>query len=153
MLGCIAALLLLVIASWLLFIRDSGPIPRRYARGLDFTLYYPTTLPQGYGVDRQSFKRQGNVLIFSIFAPQNRNIAVSQQAIPLDMPVRQTTTTPLQIPGQKQFSSAIGTVHIGLWGDKYVTDIVSEQTWIILNTTGFTANEATSIARSFNRAD
>lgn len=136
---------------WLLAVRDTGPIPRTYTRGLDITLYYPDRLPQGYTVDNSSFQRQDNVLIFSIKAPKGRNIAVSQQAAPADAPsVEKTGNTPFTMPGERSFTTGIGHVNISLWGNKYVSDIsTTEGTWIILNTTGFTADEAAAVAKSF----
>lgn len=142
----------LVVGLWFFMLRDTGLIPRKYARGLDITLYYPTLLPDGYTVDRQSFQRKENTLIFSITAPGGRNIAVSQQAAPPDATVKQTTPSPIAIPGEKNFYTGIGQAHISLWGDKYVSDITTaEGTWIILNATGFTTSQTMAVAKSFTK--
>lgn len=137
--------------SWYFFIRDTGPIPRKFTNGLHFNLYYPARLPDGYTVDGTSFKREGDVLVFSIIAPNNRNIAVSEQATPTDAPTHQTKDTPVKEPGEKSFTTGIGSVHIGLWSDKYVSDIITDGTWIILNTTGFTTDEATAVTQGFSK--
>ena len=138
-------------ALWIFTIRDTGPIPRKYTKGLDLTLYYPTRLPSGYAVDPRSFERKENSIIFSISAPKRRNIAVSLQATPTDMPIQSAPRgTPVGIPGERNFSTGIGQAHLSLWGDKYVSDIVTTRgTWIILNVSGFTTEEATKITQSF----
>jgi len=137
---------------WFFVLRPTGPIPRQYRHGLDFQLYYPARLPAGYVVDPTSFKRDGDVLIFSITAPKGRNIAVSEQAIPSNVathPVK--SNAPVPLASEKSFQSPIGNVHISLWGDKFVSDTITDETWLILNVTGFTTNEATTITNSFKK--
>lgn len=144
----IAAFLVLTIRQ------NSGPIPQKYTDGLTITLYYPTRLPAGYTVDRNSFERQEDTLIFSIASPKGRNVSVSQQAAPADVPTRTTTATPVPIalPGERNFYTTAGQAHIGLWGDKYVSDIITPNgTWIVLNVTGFSADEATAVSKSFTK--
>jgi len=150
--ACATALLLVTIAGRLLLVRDTGSIPYAYTRGLNFALYYPTALPHGYSLDQQSFKRQDDVLIYSIDTPLRKNIAVSEQALPASLPARQiSSTSPSQIMPEKQLSLKIGAAHIGAWGDTYVADIVTDKTWIILNVTGITAEEAVDVARAFTK--
>lgn len=147
----VVLLVAVLVAGWFVRPWTSGPIPRAYRKGLDFALYYPTRLPPGYSVDQHSFKRQGTVLIFSIAAPNGKNIAASEQALPINGPAHQATAAPVQIPGEKHFTTSIGDAHISLWGDKYVSDVITDQTWLILNVTGFTADEATAITQSFTK--
>ena len=136
---------------WFFAIRDSGPIPRTYTKGLDFSLYYPTRLPTGYTVDHQSFEvRDKSILVFSINAPNGRNIAVTEQLKPADAPVHSKNNVPIKTPGERAFNTGIGDAYISLWGDKYVADISTPTgTWIILNVTRFTVDEAMTIANSF----
>jgi hypothetical protein len=135
---------------WWFAKRQNGPIPRQYTKNLRYSLYYPTQLPQGFYVDQNSFQEQDNVLIFSIKAPNGKNIAVAQQPRPGDAPSHTKSNSPVGIPGEKDFTTAIGQGHVGLWEDKYVADITTNKgTWIILNTTGFTTSDATKVAQSF----
>lgn len=135
---------------WFFSIRDSGPIPRQYTKGVHYALYYPTRLPNGYHVDPASFQRKDNVLIFSIIAPGGRNIAASLQPAPPDAGQRSKKGLPISLPGERDFETPTGHAYIGLWGKNYVADIVTkENTWIILNVTGFTADEAESVTQSF----
>lgn len=146
-------LLLVVIflcVGWFFFVRDAGPIPRTYRKGLTFTLYYPTRLPTNYQVDRKSFKREGNVLIFSILAPHGKNIAVSEQALPAEAALRRTPSAiPVKIAGERELTTATGIIRVGLWHDKYVADIATDETWVILNVRGFTEDQALSVAQAF----
>lgn len=145
--GAMAVLGLLL--GWLFILPEMGLIPGKYRRGIDVTLYFPARLPEGYHVNKSSFKREGDVLIFSIDAPKGRNIAVSEQAAPNGV-VRKPASPIQPSSAEKDFVTSIGQAHVGLWGDKFVTDIAtSEGAWIILNTTGFTADEATAVANSF----
>jgi len=143
-------LLVCSVGVLLLRSRDTGPIPRNYSHGLDFQLYYPARLPSGYVVDPASFKREDSVLIFSIKAPRGRTIAISEQAIPTRAS-HPTQSGPAPIAGERSFQSNIGNVHISLWGDKYVSDVITDETWIILNVTGFTTDEATAVTQSFRK--
>jgi hypothetical protein len=67
------------------------------------------------------------------------------------MALRPTSNAPTQIPGERDFTTPIGKAHVGLWGTKYVCDIVTDDTWVILNATGFTADQITPVAQSFRR--
>jgi hypothetical protein len=126
------------------------PIPRSVRHGVSYPLYYPANLPAGYSVDRTSFKNQDGVLIFSIKTPNGKNIAVSEQAVPLNLDLHPVSNAPVKIPGERDFTTPIGKGHVGLWSDKYVADITTDDTWIITNATGFTADQSTEVARSFH---
>jgi hypothetical protein len=138
-------------AGWFVFVRETGPIPRAYRRGLDFSLYYPVSLPAGYYVDKASFKREGDVLIYIIRRPGHKSAVVSQQALPTDGPVHEVPKGHMTVAGERNFMTAAGNVQIGLWGDKYVADIITNDSWIILNVTGYTADEAAAVAKSFTQ--
>lgn len=129
---------------------DAGLIPGKYSRGLNFPLYYPTNLPDGYAVDRASFKRQGNVLIFNITAPTGQNIAVSEEALPKNLNLTQSQPqAPVALPDQRNFTTAIGAAHINLWGDRFVSNVVTNKTWVVLNVTGFKIDDAQKVTQAF----
>lgn len=145
--GILAALFLV----WVFAFHETGPIPRKYRSGLSFQLYYPSHLPDGFTVDPKSYKREGDVLIFVIKSEHTKGVSVAEQAVPASMPVHQISTTPFQIPGERTFSTNIGQGHLGLWGANYVADIVTDETWIIMNVTGLTADQATPLTQSFSK--
>ena len=133
---------------------DSGLIPGKYTHGLAFPLYYPTNLPSGYTIDRTSFKRQGNVLIFNIIAPLGPTIAVSEEAIPKNLNLTQNQNpSGIALPDQHNFSTAIGNAQVSLWGDKFVSSVVTQKTWLILNVTGYKIDDAQKITQAFTQLD
>lgn len=130
---------------------SKNPFPRGVRKGITFPLYYPYTLPAGYSVDRNSFQQKDGVVIFSINAPSNRNIAVSEQALPVPAPTHPKDSSPVPLPSttEKNYSLSIGAAHIGFWGDRYVSDIITSRSWVILNVTHFTADEAVTVTQYF----
>jgi len=137
-------------AWWFIVVRASGPIPHTFTKGIQYTLYYPTQLPAGYHVDPASFQRAGDVLIYSIKAPGGRTVAVAEQTKPADAPVHDTSSKPVTLPGERSFDTTIGKAYISLWGSRYVSDITTPSgTWVILNVTGFTTDEAVKVTQSF----
>jgi hypothetical protein len=131
-------------------IRDTSPIPRSYQKNISFPLYYPHTLPTGYTVDKKSFEQPDTgVLTYSIIAPNGRRIAVSETATPAHRPDHKKVPKLLQIPGEDVYDIPIGSVRISAWDKQYVSDILTDDTWIILNVTGFTFEEAKTVTNSF----
>jgi len=129
---------------------NHSPFPAKVRHGLTFSLYYPSNLPSGYYVDRSSFEQQNGVLIFYIRSPKNQAIGVSEQPVPAGVTLPQASKGPIPIPGEKDFTWAIGRTHIGLEGANYVSETITNNgIWIILNVSGLTADQATSLTESF----
>ena len=143
-------LLVLAVSAGTWLVLNTKPIPGKYRQGLNFELYYPKNLPAGYTVNRSSFQRDDKVLIFSINAPNGRQIAVSEEQIPVGLDLSQHTANPsaIKLPDQDTFTTSIGSAQTSFWGDKYVTSLVTQNTWIILNVTGFTNKESEKVAQS-----
>ncbi len=155
-LAALIGVAMLSVAVGIIFLnRDNGPFPPSITKKVEFQLYYPSRLPTGFSVDKESFSFKDGVAIFTIRTPYNRSVSVSQQAAPADAPVQQSLApgAPVQIPGERSFPTNIGQGHIGLWGENYVADITTEETWIIINVTGLTADQAMPLAQSFRKAD
>jgi hypothetical protein len=131
---------------------DSGPIPRSARKEIDFPLYYPKTLPPGYSVDARSFTQKDKVVIFSIKPPHGKNIAVSEQHLPtgLDLSVHKNPAG-IKLPDERNFTTGAGQAQVSLWGDKMVSSLVTEDTWIILNVTGITPTDVDAVTSSFKR--
>ena len=151
---CILLIAAIGVAGWFGWrqIYDSGPIPHNVRKGINFQLYYPVNLPSGYSVDRTSFTRQGNVLIFYIDSNAGKPIGVSEEALPNSLPNQQTNNTPINLPGVADFTTAIGQGHIGLSGGNYISDVITPQTWVLLNVSGYTEAQAIQITQSFRLA-
>jgi|GEM_PF-1791285 len=147
-----AGLALLVVIGGLgaAFWASSTPIPQAARQGITFPLYYPKTLPQGYTVDAQSFTQKDKTVIFSIKGPGGKNIAVSQQHLPvgLDLSVHKNPAG-IKLPDERNFTTGIGQAQMSLWGDKMVASLVTNETWLILNVTGIPPKDAEAVASSF----
>ncbi|HEY2003646.1 MAG TPA: hypothetical protein VGH44_00850 [Candidatus Saccharimonadia bacterium] len=146
--GALFVVLAIAAGTWLVV--NTKPIPEKYRQGLNYPLYYPTNLPNGYVVDRSSFQRKTNVLVFNINTPSGRNIAVSEERIPLGVDLSQhPNSSGLALPDQREFTTTAGTAEISFWGNKLVSSLVTPDTWVVLNVSGFTMNDAEKVTQSF----
>jgi hypothetical protein len=149
----IAAILIATPTAWWL-IAHTKPIPGKYRQGLDYPLYYPSNLPKGYSVDRTSFQLQRKVLIFNIKAPSGKNIAVAEEHIPSGVDLSQhpqNNPAGVTLPDQRDFNTPAGAAEISFWGDKLVSSLVTENTWITLNVSGHTMDDAQKVTQAFTR--
>lgn len=147
----VAAVIILATPAAIWLIINTKPIPGKYRQGLNYPLYYPSNLPKGYKVDRASFDRKGNVLIFNISSPSGKNIAVAEQHVPGDLDLSQHphTASGITLPDQRDFNTPAGAAEISFWGDKLVSSLVTDNTWVILNVSGFKMDDAQKITQAF----
>jgi hypothetical protein len=128
---------------------SASPIPSRYRSGLNYSLYYPSQLPNDYTVDKTSFRRKDAVLIFSLTAPRGRTIAVSEERLPAGINLNSSSQSGISLPTQRSFTTAIGPATLSLWGSNTVVSIQAGGTWILLNVTGINPETALSVGSSF----
>jgi hypothetical protein len=133
--------------------KPSGPIPSKIVKELQFPLYYPNQLPSGYKVDPSSFiVKDNNVLVFSIDVPSGKSIAVSEEALPdVDATELGPPDAPAGAPiaNNMHITTSVGKAIIGIWGTNYVSSLVTNKTWVILNVSGQTASQASAVTASF----
>lgn len=68
---------------WYINDRNSSPIPVQIRNSINFTIYYPATLPQGYDLDKSSTRETKGVLLYSFKkAADLSSIAVIEQSEP-----------------------------------------------------------------------
>lgn len=146
----VAVFAVTMLASGGVWFIKSGPIPYSYRAGLHYTLYYPTQLPDGYRVDRNSFLRKGSVLIFSLVSPHSKAIAVSEEALPVGLNLSPPTAPYIQLQMQRSFTTAIGPATLSLWGANDVVSIQASGTWLILNVTGVKPQTAIKVGSHFS---
>lgn len=144
-------LILLLVGFVIGLIRDArNPVPYSARRDITYPLYYPKQLPTGYTINRESFHQTDGVVIFSIDAPSGKNIAVSQQRLPIDLDVSaRKNPAGFSAPDERTFGTPLGEAHQSLWGNKSVISLPTQDTWIILNVTGIEPKEAEAVSRSF----
>jgi hypothetical protein len=81
-----AALLLIAAAFFLIFNgKNNNPLPESIIKQSNFAVYYPTSLPKGYVLDKNSAAYDNQILFFSI-SNGDRKISISEQAPPKNPP-------------------------------------------------------------------
>lgn len=137
---CSLVLIVLVCIGVLLLIfkHDSAtlqnPVPAKLFDSVDYTVYYPTNLPDGYKIDKQSFSSpQSGVIVFYLINSEGQKIYISQEARP----------TTFNFGGYynnfKDKSETVtdnGTIAVGKInnGSTEIASLATEKTWIIANT-------------------
>jgi hypothetical protein len=65
--------------------KDSSPLPKSARQAVNFPLYYPSHLPEGYKLEKGSAKAENNIVFYSI-SNNGKKISVSEQAAPINPP-------------------------------------------------------------------
>jgi hypothetical protein len=85
----VALLCVLLVAALILFLlvinRSSGPIPQNIKKSVSFPVYYPSSLPRGYALEKSSVQYENQILFFSL-NHGSRKISVSEQVAPKNPP-------------------------------------------------------------------
>ena len=79
----VVAIILIVggAGGWKYEHRNSGPVPKAILKSTNFAIYYPSSLPSGYTLNKNSFSQQNGVLFFQINA-NDKTISISEQQLP-----------------------------------------------------------------------
>ena len=127
-----AALVVIVVlgVGFVLQPKTPGSITKA-AAGVNFPLYYPAHLPEGYALEQSSVSGTPDVVIFSAFnrATGNR-LVVSEQARPTGFDFENFYHE--QTSAYKHFAAPVGDGVTGTAGDSYLGSIVTDHTWIII---------------------
>jgi hypothetical protein len=124
-----AVVVLLAVGGILVLTNKSDPVPQNIRSQVHFPILYPKTLPAGYGIDSKTMNVAAGVLVFSIRAIQNTTLSVSEQARPANFDFTQLT-------GDVQFQTTYGNAIVKVNGEKTTASLVTDKTWLLLNSTG-----------------
>src|SRR6266540_1342975 len=125
-----------------LFIRNSGPIPSLIRQRTRFTLYYPTNMPQGYGIQKNTIRLDTGVVFYSL-ANDKRQVRVSQQTLPANPPNLDT------LGGFRKIDATAGKAAVGANNSSPTAIILSNTTLITINgSPGTPQDVVASIAKS-----
>jgi hypothetical protein len=69
----------------LLFKKQDSPIPKNIEKSVNFALYYPSNLPNGYSLDKNSVKSENQIVFYSL-SSGDKKISISEQAAPSNPP-------------------------------------------------------------------
>jgi hypothetical protein len=65
--------------------QKSSPIPKTILQAVNYPIYYPSSLPSGYQLDKTSVTFQSNILSYKL-VNNNKNITITEQASPSPPP-------------------------------------------------------------------
>ena len=110
---------------------QSSPIPAAVRQQVDFPLYYPSRLPEGYSVSQAPAVSEG-VAAMAIRTPSGDTIFISQQAAPTGLNYQKFLSDELKRP--QEFSTPIGIGYVGGPLGRTFGSILTSKTWVLLNT-------------------
>ena len=137
----VTATLILMCASILIAIihknnTDNTPITKELMSQVDFNIYYPKSLPEGYSLDRKSVKLEKNV-VFVSFTKGSGTIVMSQTKMPDYDPG-------LNWVGLEELKISIGTAYTGRNSGRAVALISTKDTLINIAATPDVPDQAVS---------
>lgn len=110
--------------SGLLYINSpKSPFPKTVSQAVNFPLYYPSTLPDGYRLKKGSLNVQNNIVFYTLENGGN-TISISEQASP-QHPLDLTST-----PGFGEIPSETGQASAGIVNGFPVAIVIAEKTMI-----------------------
>lgn len=123
---------------WKLFLSqpaNANPFTAKQMASVQFPLYYPTQLPDGYRIDASSVNEpQQGVIVFSLIGPKSKKLYISEEARPSTFDLGGFYK---KFEDLREIPVSDGTVAVGKLGGG-TTEIVSRannKTWILSNTT------------------
>lgn len=124
-------LLLAVTVIWHFSKDPAGPVPADITNRAQFTVFYPSKLPAGYTIDRDSFTFQDGTVIFTISGPKKQRLIFTQQGRPSNLDVKKLHKE--QINQGTVVITPYGEAAIGILGPNLVASLLTEDAWILIN--------------------
>lgn len=125
--------LALILASslwtWHYFKDRAKPIPNNVRQSVSFPLYYPSSLPDGYSLDKGSIKVEGQI-IFYLIASGSKKISISEQVVPNPAPDIKNVQGNSSI---KKIDTSFGKAILGLYRGAPVAIMLTKTTLINMN--------------------
>lgn len=122
---------------------QADAIPARVRSAVNFPLYQPAKLPQGYKVDANSFRLNSSVVTFTV---QNldKNLVFTEQAKPMDFDFGGFYDG--QFADARTISTGAGRAYVNAFGDGELASIATDRTWILVRSpAGVSASDFDSI--------
>ncbi|MEK7152697.1 MAG: hypothetical protein AAB834_02010 [Patescibacteria group bacterium] len=114
----------------------------------DIQIYYPSNLPEGFSYMNQSVKASTTAIIYTLTYDNDKRLSVSCTAKPSNAAISkfhsQTLTDKTKIPSPE------GDLVVGTAYSQTVASLVTDEAWVIMNTTAAIDEESlTRLASSF----
>lgn len=141
------------VGGWL-YLKDKNqpsPIPAAVRQQVDFPLYYPAHLPDGYSVSQVPTVSE-SVVVMTVETPSGNNIYISQQAAPTGFDYQKFLSSELKRP--QEVSTSIGVGYIGGPVGRVLGSILTSKTWLLANANlvGSTESEIKEVLKSLSLA-
>jgi hypothetical protein len=84
-------IIIILVAAGIIFSRSSKsdtPLPPQVTAAVDFPIYFPSAMPDGYALDKNSASAKNQAIDYSISKISNKSqkISISEQALPKNFP-------------------------------------------------------------------
>jgi hypothetical protein len=140
-----SAVLVLVAAGGAIYLyanrAPSQPLPAAVIKASSFSLYYPTDIPDGYALDRQSIQ-QGSSLMYFTIKSSTTSITFTEQAAPAIQPDFDTILK--KDSNYKKIDAHAGDAILGLNGGVPVAILKTNTTLINASASRGTPSDAVS---------
>lgn len=108
----------------------SSTVPDSLRSSVDFPLYYPQYLPEGYTVDASSVSSTQEVVTYNISYGTNSSLIISQQPLPPTFDFERFYEREMGDP--KPLATDIGQARIGLLNGRKTASLAAGRTWILI---------------------
>jgi hypothetical protein len=124
-----------IITSFIFFgqvSKSSNPIPKNIQQSAAFNLYYPSKLPGGYSINKNSFSQTGSVVAYYADNKHGGRIFFSIQPLPDAIAIDDFNNRVLQ--NKVDVISNIGKATVGTFNEKVTGSVTTTESWILVST-------------------
>lgn len=140
----IPALILIIVAglsTYFLFFVSHDPIPKSIRSQVSFTLFYPSSLPTGWSIDKSSFYADPSDQVVGYrLSGQDAYLGITIQPTPSSFDFSNFYTK--QLGDTTQFLTPLGQGAIGKANNNYVGSLDTPTSWVL------TSSNASSVSKS-----
>lgn len=126
----------------LAFYLASGPVARlltpspfssEIKESVEFPLYYPTSLPEGFKIETDSIKEAENgVVIYAISNGSGKRVTVSAQKAPENIDINALYSS---FDDTYELDTSTGKIKVAKTDDNvHIANLIRDDTWLLLNT-------------------
>jgi len=120
----VAVIVIMAAGAWLLLIKKgSDPVPKNISQAVNFPVYYPSPVPQGYRLEKNAFSVQDDIVFYHLVDGDSTIVISEQTSPPNPLDLKST-------PGFGEVPSTAGEAAAGLVNGSPVAIVVTEKTMI-----------------------
>jgi hypothetical protein len=110
-------------AGLLLIKKDSGLVPKNIRQSVSFPIYYPSALPSGYRLEKNTFSVQNGMVFYHLINGDSTVVVSEQTSPPNPLDLKST-------PGFGEVPSTAGEAAAGMVDGTPVAIVVTEKTMV-----------------------